>query len=645
MCGIAGFVGCGGGASADHLEEIAGRMADAVAHRGPDDRGVWVDPDRQLGLGHRRLAVLDLSAHGHQPMVSADGRWVLVFNGEIYNFPTLRRTEEAHGYPFRGTSDTEVLLAAITRRGVHQTLVDAEGMFALAVLDRHEGRLTLARDRFGEKPLFYGRAGGSVLFGSELKALREHPDLDGEIDRDALTTYLRFKYVPAPRSIYRGIHKLPPATSVDIDVARGEVGAPQAYWSVDGMLARAATDPFDGSFADAVTHLGGLLRDSVAQRMVADVPVGAFLSGGVDSTAVVAVAQSLSTRPVETFTVGYEDQAWDEATRAAELARRLGTQHHELRVTPADVIDLIPQLPQMYDEPFGDSSQLPTHLVARFARRRVTVALSGDGGDEVFGGYNRHVWAPGVWEQLRRVPTPVRRAVGARAAAVGEGTWDRLGARAGKVVPGLHHRLPGQKVHKLARALQAPDASGFYRDLLSHWRDPDRLVPGGREFVPFSWPADTGFAEAAMRLDLAGYLPDDILQKVDRATMAVALEARVPYLAPAIVEFAWRLPLEHRIQGRTGKRVLRGLLAQLVPDVPEAGPKMGFGVPIGDWLRGELRTWGDDLLDGSSAVAHGLIDGEVARTAWADHQSGGNRTYELWTLLQFLSWHEAAPGV
>jgi asparagine synthase (glutamine-hydrolysing) len=640
MCGIAGFLDPGARATSGALHETARHMAAALVHRGPDDEGTWAEPEVQLGLGHRRLAVIDLTAEGRQPMVSADGRWVLTFNGEIYDHPRIRREEEGHGHRFRGTSDTEVLLAAIARRGLRQALTDADGMFALAAYDRRERRLHLARDRFGEKPLFYGECGGAVVFGSELSALRRHPSFDAAIDRDALSTYLRFKYVPAPRSIHRCVRKLLPGTIVEVAATTGRVGTPSPFWSAPVAIEAARSRPFTGSFEEAVRELRGLIGTSVRDRLVADVPVGAFLSGGVDSTVVVAAARAVSAAPVRTFTVGYEDQAWDEARRAAELAAQLGTDHHELRVTPADVLEIVPQLPSMYDEPFGDSSQLPTHLIARFARGEVTVALSGDGGDEVFGGYNRHVWAPGVWRRMERLPAGARARFGRWAGSVDEGTWDRLAGGAGRAVPALRHRLPGQKVHKLARAMTSPDASAFYRDLLSHWREPDRLVPGGREFVPFAWPTGVGFREAAMQLDLTGYLPDDILQKVDRATMAVSLETRVPFLTPPIVEFAWRLPRAFLVDGSVGKRILRGVLRDLLPNAAEPGPKMGFGVPIGDWLRSELHGWADGLFDGASAFDDGLIDRDVARRVWRDHLGGANRQYELWTLLMFLAWYE-----
>ncbi|MEX2375759.1 MAG: asparagine synthase (glutamine-hydrolyzing) [Dehalococcoidia bacterium] len=641
MCGIAGCLQPGGMASEQELTRRSRLMADELAHRGPDDAGSWVDTEVQLGFGHRRLAVIDLTAEGHQPMVSADGRWVLCFNGEIYNHGRLRKVEAAKDYPFRGSSDTEVLLAAIARLGPRAALTAAEGMFALAVYDRRERRLYLARDRFGEKPLFYGRCTDVLLFGSELKALQAHPDFRGDIDRDALATYMRFKYVPAPRSIFRQVHKLPPGTILEIDARSGEFADPVPYFAVADLIAQAADDPYTGDLADAVDDLAGLLRRSVADRLVADVPVGAFLSGGIDSTTVVATAPPPG--PVRTFTVGYQDEAWDEARRAADVADRLGTDHHELRVSSDDVLQLVPALSAMYDEPFGDSSQLPTHLVARFARQQVTVAITGDGGDEVFGGYNRHVWGPAVWRRVGRLPRPLRRAVAGMISSLSEPTWDQIGSGTARLLPRAEQRLPGQKAHKLARALQAEDQAHLYRDLLSHWRQPERLVPGGREFLPFQWPGGMDFASAAMAIDLTGYLPDDILQKVDRATMAVALEARVPFLDSDIVRFAWRLPQDFKIQGRTGKRILRSLLDDLVPGLPADGPKMGFGVPVGDWLRGPLRGWATDLIDGAPAFDDGFVDRAVARAAWADHLGGANRQYELWTLLMFLDWHARSP--
>jgi asparagine synthase (glutamine-hydrolysing) len=625
-------------------------MTATLRHRGPDDEGVWAEAG--VGLGSRRLAVVDLTEEGHQPMTSASGRYVLAFNGEIYNHLDLRRELEARGHRFRGRSDTEVFLEAVERRGIRGALERSNGMFALALWDRRERRLTLARDRLGEKPMYYGRLGGGFAFASELKALRAHPTFEGEIDRDAMAQFLRHKYVPGPRSIYRGIHKLPPATMLTVDPSVTGDPAPVAYWSGADTARRGTAEPFRGSAEEAEETLDELLRDAVSRRMIADVPLGGFLSGGVDSSTVVALMQAQSNRPVRTFTIGFADEAFDESKQARRVARHLGTDHTELVVTPLQAMAVVPRLPEIYDEPFADSSQIPTYLVSQLAREHVTVTLSGDGGDEVFGGYNRYLWAEAMWRRFGWMPSPVRRAVAGTLRSIPPRSWDALLRRLGPVLPAsARQRLPGEKVHKLARALRAEGSGGLYRSLTSHWEDPGAVVLGANGEAGSGGLDGAGLPGLTRRMmyeDLVTYLPDDILVKLDRATMAVSLEGRVPYLDHRVVEFAWRLPLDMRTRNGQGKWLLRRVLDRYVPRALVERPKMGFGVPIGTWLRGPLRDWAESLLEPRRLRDQGYLDPGPIRAAWADHLSGRwNRQYELWDVLMLQAWlatREAVPA-
>jgi asparagine synthase (glutamine-hydrolysing) len=646
VCGIAGLLDDG----ARDLRPLVGAMTETISHRGPDDEGVWADAEAGVALGSRRLAVVDLTEEGHQPMVSASGRYVVAFNGEIYNHLDLRRELEGLGHAFRGRSDTEVLLEAVDRWGPRGALERSNGMFALALWDRRERRLTLARDRLGEKPLYYGRLGGGFGFASELKALRAHPGFRGGIDRDALAMFLRHKYVPAPGSIYRGIRKLPPASMLTIDPAVPGEPTPVAYWSAAEVARGGTADPFSGSAEEAEEALDELLRDAVARRMIADVPLGAFLSGGVDSSTVVALMQAQSGRPARTFTIGLHDPAYDESGDARRVAEHLGTDHTELVVTPEEAMAVIPALPEIYDEPFADSSQIPTYLVSRLAREHVTVSLSGDGGDEVFGGYNRYLWADAMWRRFGWMPAPLRRAVSGTLRSVSPRGWDTLLSRLGPVLPSsARQRVPGEKIHKLARALRAERPDGVYRSLTSHWQDPGAVVLGANGKAGpngFDGAGLPGLTRRMMYADTVTYLPDDILVKLDRATMAVSLEGRVPYLDHRVVEFAWRLPLEMRARDGQGKWLLRRVLDRYVPRELVDRPKMGFGVPIGSWLRGPLRDWAESLLDPVRLGRQGYLDPRPVRAAWADHLSGRwNRQYELWDVLMFQAWLETRERV
>jgi asparagine synthase (glutamine-hydrolysing) len=645
MCGVAGLWDLSGSTPADQLGALADRMTRTLRHRGPDDEGVWTDPEAGLSLGSRRLAIVDLTAEGHQPMTSASGRYVVAFNGEVYNHPDLRRQLEAGGSRFRGRSDTEVMLAVIERWGLEGALRRFNGMFALALWDRHARSLHLARDRLGEKPLYHGWIGRTFVFGSELKVLRAHPAFDAEVDRDALALFLRHKYVPAPRSIYRGVWKQPPGTVLSVRSDGNPASTnPVPYWSALDAVEAGLSNPFAGSEDEAEHELDALLRDAVGLRLIADVPLGAFLSGGVDSSTVVAMMQALTDRPVRTFTVGFADPAWDESVDARRVAEHLGTDHTEVVVSPAEAMGVIPRLAETYDEPFADSSQVPTLMVAELARRDVTVALSGDGGDEVFGGYNRYAWAPDVWRRYGWLPATARRGLAGALTAVSPAGWDRALRTAGPILPrSAKQRLAGEKLHKLARALRADGPEGMYGVLTSHWLEPSAVVVGTAVNGEPSASGVPGFARRMMYQDTVTYLPDDILVKLDRATMSVSLEGRVPFLDHRVVEFAWRLPIRMKVRGGEGKWILRRVLDRYVPRSLVERPKMGFGIPIGTWLRGPLRDWTESLLDPTRLRGEGYLRPGPVRAAWEDHLSGRrNRQYELWDVLMFQSWLDSS---
>lgn len=652
MCGLTGFW------TPDRLPErfdvVARRMADTLTHRGPDDAGVWVGEGVGLALGHRRLAILDLSPAGHQPMVSASGRYVIAFNGEIYNHLVLRADLEkigAGGTAWRGHSDTETLLAAFEAWGVEETLKRAVGMFAIALWDRATRTLTLARDRMGEKPFYYGWVRGSLVFGSELKAIRAFPGFDNAIERRALVLFLRHDYIPAPWSIYEGIWKLPPGCYVQFAggvLPTGGRGDIKAYWSLREVAEAGLREPFMGTEDEAVDELDRLLRQSLSGQMIADVPLGAFLSGGVDSSTVVAVMQAMSSQPVKTFTIGFHEGEYNEAEHAKAVAHHLGTDHTELYVTPAEALEVIPKLPVLYDEPFADSSQIPTHLVSMLAKRHVTVALSGDAGDELFGGYNRYFWAMRLWRRLSRVPLPLRRLAAAGVRAVSPAAWNNLFGLAAPLLPQrLRFALPGDKLHKAAGLFAARRPEEIYLRLVSHWEYPTDVVLGVEREPPTpltdpaAWIACPDSERRMMYLDSITYLPDDILVKVDRAAMGVSLETRVPLLDHRLVEFAWRVPLSMKLRNGEGKWLLRQVLYRYVPKELIERPKMGFGVPIEHWLRGPLKEWAEDLLSEDRLKREGFFDPAPIRTRWQEHLSGRrNWAYHLWDVLMFQAWLE-----
>ncbi len=629
MCGICGTW------SSETLQavEVATlrRMSETIRHRGPDDEGYWADPETGLGLGHRRLSIIDLSSAGHQPMHSPDRRFVTVFNGEIYNFPALRRELESLGHQFSGHSDTEVMLAAFSQWGVEAGLKRLVGMFAFALFDRTERALYLARDRMGEKPLYYGWSGQSFLFGSSLRALERHPEWRGEIDRGALALLLRHNYIPAPWTIWRGIRKLPPGTLLRLPQSAAKPGydpEPVAYWSAREAAEQGSAATFTGSDREAISEFDRLLREVIAGQMLSDVPLGAFLSGGIDSSTVVALMQAQSTQPVRTFTIGFHEARYNEATYAKAVAQHLGADHTELYVTPEEAMAVIPRLPEIYDEPFADSSQIPTFLVSQLARQKVTVSLSGDGGDELFCGYNRYEGATNAWNRIGWMPAPVRQA----------------GAPLLQIISRLAGNGLGAKFGELARNLAAAHPELIYHRLVSQWTEPLALVHGAAEPLTAltdhrQWARLPDFTQSMMYLDLVTYLPDDILVKVDRASMGVSLESRVPLLDHRVVEFAWRLP--HTMKVRNGQRkwILRQVLDRYVPKELIERPKTGFGIPINEWLRGPLRDWAEALLDEQRLKAGALLNPQPIRERWQQHLAGQQDwSYSLWTVLMFQAW-------
>lgn len=653
MCGLSGFWQTAA-ASRESLDAVARGMADSLAHRGPDDSGVWVHQAAGIALSHRRLSIVDLSPAGHQPMRSASGRYVIVFNGELYNFRALRAELERldPNLPWRGHSDTEVMLAAFERWGVEGALERFVGMFAFALWDGRDARLHLARDRLGEKPLYYGFAGADFVFASELKALRAYPRFDPRIDQRALAAYVQLACVPTPLSIYQGIAKLPPGCVVSLE--RGALQArsapdPRPYWSLERVVESGLEHAFPGTDEEAAELLEQRLSAAVAGQMVADVPLGAFLSGGVDSSTVVALMQAQSSRAVRTFSIGFPDERYDEARYAKRVAAHLGTEHTELYVTPQEALAVVPKLPQIYDEPFGDSSQIPTFLVSQLARKHVTVSLSGDAGDELFGGYNRYRWAEVIRRWVGWLPAGSQRALSTAMTALSPAAWDAVVGFLSGALPGrLRPKAPGDKVHKLARLLGGQSERELYDALVSHWPADEvaGAVAGAAPWALCPIPqAVRTRPERMMYLDTLGYLPDDILVKVDRASMAVSLESRIPLLDHRVVELAWRLPLHMKIRNGQSKWLLRQVLYRHVPRELIERPKMGFSLPIDSWLRGPLREWAESLLDPARLGSAGFLDPAPVRAKWLEHQSGTrNWQHLLWVILMFQAWLEHAKA-
>jgi len=651
MCGIAGIL------TNEHADpSVVARMTDAVAHRGPDDSGIWTDADAGIGLGHRRLAIVDLTPSGHQPMLSADGRFVLIFNGEIYNHRDLRKQfEQEHGArQWRGTSDTETFVEGIAHWGLEETLRRSVGMYAFGLWDRRDRLLHLVRDRFGEKPLYYGWVGGSIAFGSEIKALRRAPGFDNPISREALGHFAARTYIPAPLSIYHRIFKVPPASILTIApeaVARPREHAPEegseggitlfSYWSYRDIVRQGLADPITDE-DEALERLEAVLAEAIGGQSMADVPIGAFLSGGIDSSTIVALYQKYSSVPVRTFSIGFEDAAFNEAEHAKAVARHLGTVHDERYVTVNETRDVIPQLPAMYDEPFADSSQIPTHLVSKFAREQVTVAVSGDGGDELFGGYNRYFAAQRFWERMRRIPSPVRAGLGSGLAAIPPAFWNKL-IRMGSSGAPTHLGAKVQKGFRVAARSRGFD--DLFDSFLDEWAGEASPVIGGSGGGGFDLGVDGPPAVRMMYADSVAYLPDDIMAKVDRASMAVALETRAPYLDHRVAALAARIPLSMKIRGGTGKLILRKLLYREAPAELFERPKAGFAVPVGEWIKGPVRPWAEELLDPVRMRAEGWFDPMPIERRWRQHLSGQrDSSVALWAILMFQAWLREQSG-
>jgi asparagine synthase (glutamine-hydrolysing) len=623
-------------------------MADRIVTRGPDSDGYWFDADDQIGFGHRRLAIVDLSPAGHQPMSAPSGRYMTVFNGEIYNHIELREQLEAAGDApaWRGHSDTETMLACLDAWGLERTVRACTGMFAIAVWDRQTKQLSLVRDRLGEKPLYYGWQGtgnaATFLFASELKALKAHPAFSAGIDRGALTLLLRHNCIPAPYSIHEGIRKLEPGEILSVSLRDREPRI-QAYWSMAEAVEQGRASPFQGSPAEAVDELERLLSASIKRQMMADVPLGAFLSGGIDSSTVVALMQAQSSRPVKTFTIGFNEEGYNEAVHAKAVAHHLGTEHTELYVPAPKALDVVPKLASLYCEPFSDSSQIPTYLVSELARQHVTVSLSGDAGDELFAGYGRYTWTHRLWGRISRCPTSLRRMGAVAITSVSPGAWNGMLRPLRPLLPqALQVANLGDRLHKGAQVLAYQTQEELYRSLVSHWMQPAEIVRDGSEpatrLTSGQFDALTGI-EKMMALDAVSYLPDDILVKVDRAAMGVSLETRVPMLDHRLVEFAWRLPLDYKLRDSTSKWVLRQLLYRHVPKALIERPKMGFGVPLDMWLRTSLKDWAEALLDESRLRREGFFDPAPIRRKWQEHLSGSrNWHYQLWDVLMFQAW-------
>lgn len=647
MCGIVGF--WGQRANLDRRACLE-RMTATLIHRGPDAGGVWLAGDDEPAIGHRRLSVVDLSEAGSQPMPSRSGRFVMSYNGEVYNFEALREELRAHGHgEYRGHSDTEVILNAVEAWGIERALERFNGMFALAIWDRREHRLHLASDRLGKKPLYYGWSQGTFLFASELKALVPHPAFDASIDPGALELFFRFGFIPAPASIYRSIRKLEGGRLMSLRSPEQQDSSETQYWSLERVFRAGREAPYPDTDADAVEELRRLLLDAVRVRMLADVPLGSLLSGGIDSSLVTALMQAQSSRPVRTFSVGSSDERYDESADARRVATHLGTEHTGLMLSAQDALGVIPSLPQLYDEPFADSSQIPTYLVSKLARQHVTVALTGDGGDEIWGGYDRYLWGRAVYRRFSRLPVGLRQLCAGALGRASPASYDRWLSRLGKLLPARYQmRLPGDKIHKLSRLARTTTPEAFHLALASlAWSNPESLLRIRRGASTLRWPPTipgADIAEQMMQRDLTVAFPGDMLTKVDRASMAASLECRLPLADHRVLEFASRLPMRLKIHEGRGKVALRRVLETYVPRQLVDRPKMGFGVPLAQWLRGPLLEWTNDLLSEASLSDGGLLEPAPIRAAWREHQSGArSRHVELWAVLMFQAWRRQMP--
>jgi asparagine synthase (glutamine-hydrolysing) len=642
MCGIAGFFDTGSGRKRAEMHGIAKSMAATLSHRGPDGSDIWQDPDVSLVLAHQRLSIIDLSDQGRQPMHSASERYVISYNGEIYNYPALKTELEGKKVKFKGGSDTEVLLGAIEQWGLKETLQKINGMFAFVLWDRKDRQLHFVRDPLGKKPLYIAWSGKTIIFASEVKALRAHPDFKPKLDQQALSLFLRYGYIPAPYSIYEDVVALPAGHRMsfcdDLVKLGPRVGVfTESYWNHLQVLNKSRTDMISSARSEAsvIGEFEALLTTCVKDRMVSDVPLGAFLSGGIDSSTIVALMQKASDKPIKTYSVGFEEGGYDEAGFAKNIAKHLGTDHHELYITSKDAIAAVSQMPDIYDEPFADFSCIPTYLVSKFAKQGVTVALSGDGGDEMLGGYNRHFEGPRVWDRMHMIPKFARARVANFITSISKERWDAL-------VPSRPQF--GNAIHKAATVLNLDSQDEMYMRLISHWNNPPLKDPKSpRTFLTDpAWKSrNLSFAERMMYSDTLSYLPNDILVKLDRASMAVSLEARAPLLDKRIYEYVWRLPESYKIRGHQGKWLLRQVLERHVPQKLFHRPKQGFTMPIGQWLRGPMKEWAEHLLDEDRLKKQGIYDAKRIRETWSAHLKGqGNHTGQIWNVLMFQSWHD-----
>ena len=647
MCGIAGFIDNLNHRNKFDPNKIIADMTSSLIHRGPDDEGHWHDSNLGVTLGHRRLSIVDLSFHGHQPMMSPSKRYVMVFNGEIYNHLSLRKDLEKSkaDIVWRGHSDTETLLACIDTWGITQSIQQCSGMFAIAIMDKLDNSLHLIRDRIGEKPLYYGVQKGVFLFASELKAIKKHPAFFGIIDRNSLALQLRYSYIPTPFSIYKGIKKLEPGTILKINLADlgddvESIVKPKPYWSLEYIAKNAINNIYRGSPNEAISDLEGLLNSSVQEQMRADVPLGVFLSGGIDSSLIASIMQSQSLKPVKTFSIGFNEEAYNEAIYAKEIAKHIGTEHTEMYVSSNEARDVITKLPQLYDEPFSDSSQIPTYLLSKLTSESVTVSLSGDAGDELFGGYNRYLLTNKILNTTKFMPVSMKKFISLSMTTISPKVWDKI------LYQFFRMSLSGDKIHKLASILPLNSSEKMYYNLISHWHNSESVVIGSSGItapvMDMNNHLDLGSDEQNMMyLDTISYLPDDILTKVDRAAMSVSLETRIPFLNHRVVEFSYQLPLSLKIHNGESKWILRQLLDKYIPRNLVERPKMGFGVPIDSWLRDPLRDWAESLLDESRLIEEGFFYVEPIRKKWKEHLSGKkNWQYLLWDVLMFQAWLE-----
>ena len=651
MCGVTGRLKVVGYTpSSGDSSELHNAVA-ALAHRGPDDSGEWSDEAAGISMGHRRLSVIDLSSHGHQPMTSNNGRFVLSYNGEVYNASSIRRSLSHAGVLFRGGSDTEVVLEAITAWGLFETLQQLNGMFGFAIWDKKERCLHLARDRFGQKPMYYAWAGKSIVFGSELAAIKKFKDFPANINRDSISLFMRHSNIPAPHTIYQDCWKLLPSSVLTVSSETLETRsfpAPHFYWSASKCAQQSLSNPTKLSNIELAQELNAILKEAVSDCMISDAPLGAFLSGGVDSSIVVALMQEQSRRPVRTFSIGFANASYNEAVNAASVAEHLGTDHTELYVTPQEAQAVIPKLPMIFSEPFADSSQIPTYIVSQLARQKVAVALSGDGGDELFGGYNRYVWSQNLRKLIEASPLLLRRSFSKGVFSLPTQSWDVFYEKLAAVIPKtLHQSRFGEKLHKLASVLDATSKEDMYWKLTSQWQNPtEALLTSNEPSTLLSertrWPPISDFRQQMMLVDTLTYLPDDILVKLDRASMAVGLETRVPLLDQRVFEFAWHLPPKTKIYKGAGKRILKQILGKYVPKHLFERPKMGFGVPIGDWLRKDLVSWAGDLLSVNELARNDFFQVEPIHKLWLDHLQGKrNHQHTLWPVLMFQAWLDA----